>query len=60
VRQLSIADITYELAEAHMAGIGSAPSRPMVAKDIRNLQRRARHARRTSGRWLTCRDLPMR
>jgi len=37
-----------ELIEAHMAGIGFPPCRTMVAKDIRNLERRARHARRVS------------
>jgi hypothetical protein len=31
-----------------MAGIGFPPCRTMVAKDIRNLERRARHARRVS------------
>src|SRR5207245_1665301 len=34
-----------ELAEAHMAGIGLTPCRTMVAEDIRDLQRRARHGR---------------
>ena len=46
-----------ELAEADMAGIGTAPCRAMVAEDIRNLQRRARHARRASGGRLACLDL---
>jgi hypothetical protein len=32
-----------------MAGIGCAPCRTMVAEDVRNLQRRARHARCTLG-----------
>ena len=40
-----------------MAGIGSAPCRAMVAEDIRNLQRRARHARRASGGRLVLLDL---
>jgi hypothetical protein len=35
-----------------MAGIGRTPCRTMVAEDIRNLQRRARHARPASGGWL--------
>ena len=36
----------FELAEADMAGIGTAPCPgAMIAEDIRNLQRRARHAR---------------
>ena len=39
-----------ELVEAHMAGIGLTPRRSMAAEDIRNLQRRARHARRALGR----------
>ena len=39
-----------ELIEAHMAGIGRAPCRTMAAEDIRNLERRTRHARRASGR----------
>ncbi len=33
----------FELAEAHMAAIGSAPCSPVAAEDIRNLQRRAGH-----------------
>ena len=37
-----------ELFEAHMAGIGLAPCRTMRAEDIRELERRARHARRVS------------
>ena len=35
-----------ELAEAHMAGVGSAPRRPVGAEDIRDLQSRAGHPRR--------------
>ena len=38
-----------QLVEAHMAGIGLPPCRTMLAEDIRDLQRRARHARRASG-----------
>ena len=34
------------LAEAHTAGIGSAPCRSVAAEDIRDLQRRARHKSR--------------
>ena len=34
-----------ELAEAHMAGIGSAPCRSMAAEDIRDLQLRTGHCR---------------
>jgi hypothetical protein len=30
-----------ELAEAHMAGMGSAPRGPVAAEDIRDLERRA-------------------
>ncbi len=37
-----------ELVEADMAGMGLTPSRSMAAEDIRNLQGRARHARRVS------------
>ena len=33
-----------QLAEADMAGIGPAPCRAMAAEDIRDLQRRTRHA----------------
>ena len=40
-----------------MAGIGIAPSRAMVAEDVRNLQRRTRHARRASGGRLVLLDL---
>src|SRR5260370_35073240 len=35
-----------ELAEAHMPGVGSAPSGPMVMKDVGDLQPRAAHRRR--------------
>jgi hypothetical protein len=38
-----------QLAEAHMAGVGFAPRRTMAAEDIRDLQSRARHARRVLG-----------
>ena len=33
-----------QLAEAHMAGVGSAPRRAMGAKDVGDLQARPRHA----------------
>src|SRR6516162_11805430 len=39
-----------ELFEAHMAGIGLTPCRPMRAENIREIERRARHARRVSSR----------
>lgn len=35
-----------------MAGVGLTPSRSTVAEKIRDLQRWARHANRTSGGWL--------
>jgi hypothetical protein len=38
-----------EVVEAHMAGVSLAPCRTMVAEDIRDLQRRARHPRRALG-----------
>ena len=38
-----------QLAEAYTAGIGFAPCRSVAAEDIRDLQRRARHAPRS--RW---------
>src|SRR5260370_28492007 len=38
-----------ELAEADMAGVGSAPRRAMAAEDIRNLQPWMSHAARASG-----------
>jgi len=38
-----------ELTEAHMAGIGLTPSGPIVAENVRDLQRWARHARCTLG-----------
>ena len=40
-----------------MAGIGSAPCRAMIAEEVRDLQRRARHARRASGGRLVRLDL---
>jgi len=46
--------LDLQLAEADMAGIGSAPCRTMAAEDIRDLQSRARHARRALGRRLVC------
>src|SRR3979490_1641249 len=38
-----------QLAEAHMAGVGFAPRRSMVAEDIRDLQPWTRHVRRALG-----------
>ena len=35
-----------ELFEAYMAGIGTTPCRTMLAENIRELERRTRHARR--------------
>jgi len=46
-----------ELLEAHMAGISSTPCRTMAAENIRDLQCRARHARRASGGRLVLGDL---
>ena len=46
-----------QLAEAHMAGIGFTPSRPVVAEDVRNLQRWTGHQRRASGGRLVLLDL---
>ena len=34
-----------QLLEAHMAGVGLTPRRAIAAEDIRDLQRRTRHAR---------------
>jgi hypothetical protein len=34
----------FQLAEAHVAGVGFAPRRPMGAKDVGDLQARPRHA----------------
>ena len=39
-----------QLVEADVPGIGAAPRRPMVAEDIRNLQRWTGHRRRRLGR----------
>src|SRR5262249_14100885 len=39
-----------QLVEADVPGIGAAPRRPMVAEDIRNLQRWTGHRRRRL-RW---------
>ena len=39
----------FELAEAHMAGIGLTPCRSMVAENIRHLQLRTRHLSGASG-----------
>jgi hypothetical protein len=38
-----------QLVEADMAGVGVTPRRSMAAEDIRDLQNRARHARRALG-----------
>src|SRR5437763_346987 len=46
-----------QLAEAPMAGIGFAPRRSMAAEDIRNLQRRTRHASRALGGRLSLLEL---
>ena len=39
-----------ELVEADVPGIGSAPRRPVVAEDVRDLQRWTGHGRRWLGR----------
>jgi hypothetical protein len=39
----------FQLAEAHMAGVGLTPSRAMVAEDIRDLQDNALHEKWVSG-----------
>ena len=44
VRQVSIADHDLQLVEAHVAGVGLAPRRPVGAKDVGDLQARPRHA----------------
>src|SRR4029077_20913141 len=38
------------LGEAHMTGVGRAPSRAMGAKDVSDLQARPRHAGLSGGR----------
>ena len=50
-RRATALDRTHhlQLIEAHMAGISRTPRRPVVAEDIRNLQRRTRHGRRCYG-----------
>ena len=52
-RRAAVLDRTHDLhlAEAHMAGIGFAPRRPVVAEDIRDLQRWTGHARRYAVGW---------
>ncbi len=40
-----------------MTGVGLPPRRSMVAEDIRDLQRRTRHARRALGRRLSLVEL---
>ena len=44
VRQRSIALITFILVEADVPGIGSAPRRPVVAEDVRDLQHWTGHS----------------
>jgi hypothetical protein len=39
------------LAETDVSGVGAPPRRPVVAEDIRDLQRRTRHDRRYAGGW---------
>ena len=39
----------FQLAEAHMPGVGLTPSRTMAAEDIRDLQDRTRHEKPASG-----------
>jgi hypothetical protein len=46
-----------ELPKTHVAGIGLPPCRPVVAEDIRDLQRRPQHARRMSTRCLNLLEL---
>ena len=42
-----------QLVEADVAGVGFAPSRPVVAEDIRDLQRWTGHGRgRYAGGWV--------
>ena len=50
-RRAAALDRTHDLhlAEAHMAGIGLAPRRPVVAEDIRDLQRWTGHGRYAVG-----------
>src|SRR3954465_9686779 len=49
-----------ELIEAHMPGIGLAPSGAMVMKDVRDLQPRAAHRRRTNPPVLVPRRMGVR
>ena len=46
-----------QLVEADMAGVGLTPGRSMAAENIRDLQNRARHARRALGGWLGALEL---
>ena len=39
----------FQLAEAHMAGVGLTPSRAVVAEDIRDLQGETHPEKRASG-----------
>ena len=53
-RRAAALDRTHDLhlAEADVAGIGAPPRRPVVAEDIRDLQRWTRHGRgRYAGGW---------
>ena len=47
-----------ELVETDVAGMGRTPCRPVVAEDIRDLQRWTGHSRRQLHRWLLLRALP--
>ena len=38
-----------QLAEAHMAGVGGTPSRPVMTEDVRHLDRRPRQRPRLAG-----------
>ena len=58
-RRAAVLDRTHDLhlAEAHMAGIGFAPRRPVVAEDIRDLQRWTGHGAVTPSAGLSCSSL---
>src|SRR6267143_997419 len=49
VRQLSIADITFNCPRLTWPAFGFTPRRSMTAEDIRDLQCRAQQARRALG-----------
>ena len=57
VRQLSIADITFSWPRLTWPALASRQAGAMAAEDIRDLQRRARHARRASGGRLALLEL---